>query len=80
MQTVLVVTSAVAGAVYAQGRLAGEVDAERPLCFPIAPFGALILEMRPFGAGYLPLSVRMTMSGGLPMPPEAPDSRLCAAP
>ena len=78
MQTVLVIQSSVAGAVYLGGRLAGEVDDRHPLTLPVSPFGALILELRPFTAGYLPLALRIPLSHGVPLI-SAPDSRFCAA-
>lgn len=78
MQTVLVVQSSVAGAVYLNGRMAGEADEMHPLSLPVSPFGALLIELRPFLPGYLPLSVRLPLSHGAPLI-ASPDARLCAA-
>lgn len=78
IQTILVVQSAAAGAIYINGRMAGEVDAERPLTLPVSPFGALILELRPFPAGYLPLALRIPLSHGAPLIHQA-DPRFFAA-
>lgn len=58
--------------------MAGEADAEHPLSLPVSPFGALILELRPFYAGYLPLALRIPLSHGAPIVPEA-DPRFFAA-
>lgn len=80
MQTVLVVASPTAGVVYLGGRFAGEVDAGRPLTTPVSPFGPLFLELRPFGSGYLPLTLRLTLSQGrLTLPEDEPDGRYFAA-
>ncbi len=78
MQTILVVQCALPGAVYLNGRPAGETDAERPLTLPVSPFGPLLLELRPFSAGILPLTLRIPFSKGIPLLPEA-DRRMCAA-
>ncbi len=78
MQTVLVIQSSAAGAVYLSGRMAGEVDEDHPLSMPVSPFGALLIELRPFARGLLPLSVRLPLSHGVPILP-GPDPRLCAA-
>lgn len=78
IQTVLVIQSAEAGAVYLNGRMAGETDAEHPLCLPVSPFGALILEMRPFAPALMPLSLRLPLSRGAPIL-TAPDPRMSIA-
>ncbi len=80
MQTVLILTSRAAGAIYLNGRWAGEVHAQQPLTLPVAPQGAFILEMRPFAPGLLPLTVHLTLSGGKLLPGcLQDDARLCAA-
>lgn len=58
--------------------MAGEADAEHPLTLPVSPFGALIIELRPFGAGVLPLSLRVPLSRGRPVL-SARDPRMSAA-
>ena len=58
--------------------MAGEVDAERPLSLPVSPTGALVIELRPFAPGLLPLSVRIPLSRGVPII-SAPDPRISAA-
>jgi hypothetical protein len=58
--------------------MAGEADAEHPLTLPVAPFGALIIELRPFEAGVLPLTLRVPLSRGAPVLPAA-DPRMSAA-
>lgn len=80
MQTVLLITCREEGAVYLGGRLAGEAGAERLLTLPVPPTGPLILEYRPYGAGLLPLTMRLTLSGGKPLLTEdAADGRCWAA-
>ena len=68
MQTVLVLTSNVAGMICINGRMAGEVDADNALSLPVAAYGAVIVEHRPFGGAFLPLCLRLTLSGGEPVP------------
>ena len=58
--------------------MAGEADAEHPLSLPVSPFGALIIELRPFDAGILPLTLRIPLSRGAPVL-SAPDPRMSAA-
>lgn len=79
MQTVLLIRSETAGAVYVNGRLAGDVDSQHPASLPVSPFGAIILEYRPFTSGYLPLALRIPLSQGKPMMKEADDPRIYAA-
>lgn len=78
MQTVLIVRPAVAGMVCLNGRMAGEADGDHPLSLPVSPNGAHLLELRPFLPGYLPLTVRLPLSGGIPVLRER-DARLFAA-
>lgn len=78
MQTVLVIRSGAAGLIYLNGRMAGETDSDHPVTLPVSPFGALLIELRPFDAGLLPLALRLPLSRGIPLL-SAPDSRLCAA-
>lgn len=79
MQTVLSIRSETAGAVYVNGRLAGEVDPDHSVTLPVSPFGALILEHRPFSTGFLPLTLRIPISQGAPLVASLPDARLFAA-
>lgn len=79
MQTMLLVRSETAGAVYINGRLTGDVDAAHPAALPVSPFGAVIIEYRPFMAGYLPVTLRIPLSQGKPMMGDADDPRLFAA-
>ena len=80
MQSVLVILSSAPGAVFLGGRLAGEVDGERPLTLPVAPTGALLLELRPFSQGLLPLTTRVPFSRGVPLASALRgDARLHAA-
>ena len=58
--------------------MAGEADQEHPLSLPVSPFGALVIELRPFDAGFLPLALRIPLSRGAPVL-TGPDSRLSAA-
>lgn len=75
MQPYLSVISETAGAVLIGGRLAGETDADRPLTLPVAPTGFLVLELRPFPPGYLPVCLHLTLAGGRPVISGPPDPR-----
>ena len=80
MQTVLVILSGVPGAVWLNGRLAGEVDIGRPLSLPVAATGPLLIEHHSLTPGYLPLAVRVPLSRGAPLPAALRgETRLCAA-
>lgn len=68
MQPMLIVHSDVAGLLYVNGHLAGEVSDGHSACLPVSPGGALYLEHRPMAAGYLPLARRLALSGGCPVP------------
>lgn len=63
----LIVSSDVPGALYLNGRFAGELTGEDELALPVAPRGPLFLEHRPLVAGYLPMARRLTLSGGRPV-------------
>lgn len=78
MQTVLLIRSASAGAVYANGRLVGDIDPDRSVSLPVSPFGPVIVEFRPFQPGLLPLTLRIPFSQGVPLVGES-DQRYCAA-
>jgi hypothetical protein len=67
MQPVMIFSSDVPGALYLNGRYAGEVDAEVEAALPVAARGALVIEHRPLVPGYFPLARRMTLSGGTPL-------------
>lgn len=67
MQPVLIITSDVPGALYVNGRYAGEVYDEAETALPVAPRGPLLIEHRPLVSGYVPMARRMTMSGGQPI-------------
>lgn len=67
VQPVLIVTSEVPGALYLNGRYAGEVGSEAETALPIAPRGPILIEHRPLVAGYLPMARRLTLSGGRPI-------------
>ena len=75
MQPVLSVSCDVPGMICLNGRMAGETDGARPLALPVSPFGAVILEHRPFGSGWLPLCARLTFSGGEPVPASLEEQR-----
>ena len=67
MQPVMIFSSDVLGALYLNGRYAGEVDAETEAALPVAARGPLVIEHRPLVHGYLPLARRLTLSGGNPI-------------
>ncbi len=79
MQTILVLQSASAGVIYLNGRMLGEIDGGHTLSLPVSPTGSLILQMYPFDADLLPLSLRLTLSRGVPLLKDAPDPRCSAA-
>ena len=67
MQPILIVSSDVPGALFLNGRFAGELTPEAETALPVAPRGPLYLEHRPLAAGYTPLCRRLTLSGGVPI-------------
>lgn len=72
MQPVLIITSAVPGLIAIGGRPAGEAAAGE-IVVPVAPRGAVYIEHRPMVNGYLPLTRRLTLSGGQIMPESVAD-------
>ena len=67
MQPVLIVSSGVPGAIHVNGRFAGEAASEAEMALPVSPRGPLIIEHRPLVSGYLPMTRRITWSGGQPI-------------
>lgn len=67
MQPLMVFSSDVPGALYLNGRYAGELAAEAETALPVAPRGPLLIEHRPLVSGYLPMARRLTLSGGRPI-------------
>lgn len=67
VQPVLIVSSDVPGALYLNGRYAGEIHQEAETALPVAPQGPLLVEHRPLVGGYLPMARRLTLSGGRPI-------------
>ena len=67
MQPLLILSSDVPGALYLNGRYAGELAAEAEAALPVAPRGPMVIEHRPLVAGYLPMARRLTLSGGRPI-------------
>ncbi len=67
MQPILIVSSDVPGALYLNGRFAGELTPEAETALPVASRGPLYLEHHPLTAGYTPLTRRVTLSGGVPI-------------
>lgn len=78
MQSVLMIRAHAGGVVYLNGRMAGEVNREHPLTLPVSPNGTILLELRPFQVGYLPLTARFSLARGEPRLPH-PDPRIYAA-
>lgn len=67
LQPLMVISSDVPGALYLNGRYAGELAAEAEAALPVAPRGPLLIEHRPLVSGYLPMARRLTLSGGRPI-------------
>lgn len=67
MQPMLAVTAPVPGLLCISGRPAAEICADAPAFVPVAPFGPVVLEYRPFEPGWLPAARRIVFSGGRPM-------------
>ena len=67
VQPLMIFSSDVPGALYLNGRLAGELTPEAETSLPVAPRGPVLVEHRPLVAGYLPLARRLTLSGGVPI-------------
>ena len=78
MQSVLMIRAHTGGLVYLNGRMAGEAGREHPLTLPVSPNGTILLELRPFQMGYLPFTVRFSLTSGKPRLPH-PDPRVYAA-
>ena len=68
MQPVLILTADTPGMICLNGRMAGEVDKGRAPVLPVTAYGAGIVEHRPFGADFMPLCARLTLSAGEPVP------------
>jgi hypothetical protein len=67
LQPLMIFSSDVPGALYLNGRLAGELMPEAETALPVAPRGPVLVEHRPLVAGYLPIARRMTLSAGVPI-------------
>jgi hypothetical protein len=67
VQPLMIFSSDVPGALYLNGRYAGELAAEAETALPVAPRGPLMIEHRPLVSGYLPMARRLTLSGGRPI-------------
>ena len=79
VQPILIFSSDVPGALYLNGRYAGELMGEAEAALPVAPRGPLLVEHRPLAAGYIPMARRMTMAGGRPIALSDPDGVEVAA-
>lgn len=64
MQPIAVITAPAAGLIYINGRLAGELDNERPLILPVNPHGVLYMEFRPFARRWRSSAHRFSFKGG----------------
>ena len=67
MQPLMIFSSDIPGALYLNGRYAGELAAEAEAALPVAPRGPLLIEHRPLVSGYLPMARRLTLAGGAPI-------------
>ena len=78
MQPTIICTSPVPGMLSINGRFAGEIGPERPLCAPVSPTGAVYLEYRPLSGGAAPLARRCVFSGGELLPESVAEAEgLC---
>ena len=68
MQPTIICTAPAPGMLSINGRFAGEIGPERPLCAPVPPTGAVYLEYRPLAGGSTPLARRCVFSGGALLP------------
>ena len=67
MQPVLSVATETPGVIYVNGRMVGEADGDHAPMLPVSPYGAVIVEHRPFGGNHLPLCARLVFSAGEPV-------------
>ena len=67
MQPVLSVATETPGVIYVNGRMVGEADGDHAPMLPVSPYGAVIVEHRPFGGDHLPLCARLVFSAGEPV-------------
>lgn len=72
MQPMLAVCASQTGILYINGQFSGEISANEPLIRPIAPRGAIYLDLRPMNNAYLPIVRKLVFSAGKPLP-EIPD-------
>ena len=68
MQPILMIRSDVPGVVYINGRFAGEAGDDQALSIPVSSRGTLYVELRPIADGFLPITRRIALSKGEPVP------------
>ena len=74
MQPTIICTAPLPGMLSINGRFAGEIAPDRPLCAPVSPTGAVYLEYRPLTGDSMPLARRCVFSGGELLPESAADA------
>ena len=67
LQPTIICTSPVPGMLYLNGRFAGEVSRQCPLCAPVSPWGPAYLEYRPLAGPWAGIARRCVFSGGAPL-------------
>lgn len=75
LQPVLILSSPVPGLMWINGRPVGELDGENPIARPVSPQGPVYLQHFPTAPGYLPLTRRLTFSGGRVLPASLEDQQ-----
>ena len=75
MQPTIICTAPQPGMLCVNGRFAGEIAPERPVCAPVPPFGAVYLEYRPLCGGAPPLARKCVFSAGMPLPESVADAQ-----
>ena len=68
MQPTIICTAPTPGMLYINGRFAGELSPDVPLCAPVSPQGPVYLEYRPLTGDEPPITRKCVFSGGQPMP------------
>ena len=67
MHPMIMITSAFDGLISINGTYQGEVRTDAPLFRPVSPFGAIVIEFRPFQPFALSIAARIAFSNGKPV-------------
>ena len=68
MQPTIRITAPEPGLVHINGQFAGETGPDRPLCFPLSPYGPAYLTYLPLTGDGEPLARKLVFSGGALLP------------